>query len=61
MVLGSKKMGRPTDNPKDIVLKVYFDKETAEKLDECIGELNVSKSEVVRRGIHKVHDDLKTK
>lgn len=59
--MGNKKMGRPTDNPKDIVLKVYFDKETAEKLDECIGELNVSKSEVVRRGIHKVHDDLKTK
>ena len=61
MILGDKKMGRPTDNPKDIVLKVYFDKETAEKLDECIEELQVSKSEVVRRGIHKVHDDLKKK
>nr|WP_325200338.1 ribbon-helix-helix protein, CopG family [uncultured Oscillibacter sp.] len=61
MVLGAKKMGRPTDNPKDIVLKVYFDKETAEKLEECIEELEVSKSEVVRRGIHKVHDDLKKK
>ena len=61
MILGGKKMGRPTDNPKDIVLKVYFDKETAEKLDECIEELEVSKSEVVRRGIHKVHDDLKKK
>ncbi len=59
--MGAKKMGRPTDNPKDIVLKVYFDKETAEKLEECIEELEVSKSEVVRRGIHKVHDDLKKK
>ena len=54
-------MGRPTDNPKDIALKVYFDKETAEKLDECIEELKVSKSEIVRRGVHKVHDDLKKK
>lgn len=54
-------MGRPTDNPKDTVLKVYFDKETARQLDECIDELKVSKSEVVRRGIHKVHDDLKKK
>lgn len=54
-------MGRPTDNPKDIVLKVYFDKKTAEKLDECIGELKVSKSEVVRRGIHMMYDDLKKK
>lgn len=52
-------MGRPTDNPKDIVLKVYFDKDTAKKLDECIEELKVSKSEVVRRGVHKVHDGLK--
>lgn len=60
-MLGDKKMGRPTDNPKDIVLKVYFDKETAKKLDECIEELEVSKSEVVRRGIHKVHDDLRKK
>lgn len=59
--MGGKKMGRPTDNPKNIVLKVYFDEETAKKLDECIEDLEVSKSEVVRRGIHKVHDDLKKK
>ena len=61
MVLGNKKMGRPTDNPKDISLKVRLDKATAEKLDERIEELNVSKAEVIRRGVHKVHDDLKTK
>jgi len=61
MMLGSKKMGRPTDNPKDISLKVRLDKTTAEKLDECIGELGVSKAEVVRRGVHKVHDDLEKK
>jgi len=51
-------MGRPTDNPKDIALKVHLDKETAKKLDDCIQALNVSKSEVMRRGVHKVHDDL---
>ena len=60
-MVGEKKMGRPTDNPKDTTLKVYFDKETVEKLDVCIDELKVSKSEVVRRGIHKVYDDLKKK
>ena len=54
-------MGRPTDNPKDISLKVRLDKETAEKLDECAEELEVSKAEVVRRGVHKVHDDLMKK
>ena len=54
-------MGRPTDNPKDISLKVRLDKETAERLDECAKKLEVSKAEVIRRGIHKVHDDLKKK
>ena len=53
-----KKMGRPTDNPKDISLKVHLDKETAQKLDACIEKLKVSKSEVIRRGVHKVYDDL---
>ena len=59
--MGNKKMGRPTDNPKDISLKVRFDKETAEKLDECVEQLKVSKAEVVRQGVHKVHDDLEKK
>ncbi len=59
--MGNKKMGRPTDNPKDISLKVRLDKETAEKLDECVEELEVSKAEVVRRGVHKVHDNLMKK
>lgn len=56
--MGNKKMGRPTDNPKDISLKVRLDKETAEKLDKCVQALIVSKAEVIRRGIHKVHADL---
>jgi predicted transcriptional regulator len=61
MNLGNKKMGRPTDNPKNISLKVRLDNDTAKKLDECIEKANVSKAEIVRRGIHKVHDDLNKK
>ena len=59
--LGNKKMGRPTDNPKDISLKVRLDKASSEKLDECIRILEVSKAEVVRQGIHNVHDALTQK
>ena len=59
--MGNKKMGRPTDNPKDISLKVRLDQETSEKLDDCVRVLEVSKAEVVRRGVHKVHDDLQKK
>ena len=44
-------MGRPTDNPKDISLKVRLDKDTAEKLDECVR----------RQGVQKVHGDLTQK
>lgn len=54
-------MGRPTDNPKDISLKVRLDKETAEKLEDCIQVMEISKAEVIRRGVHKVYDDLKQK
>ncbi|MCI8605380.1 MAG: CopG family transcriptional regulator [Hungatella sp.] len=54
-------MGRPTDNPKDISLKVRLDKASSEKLDECIRILEVSKAEVVRQGIHNVHDALTQK
>lgn len=61
VLLGSKKMGRPTDNPKDISLKVHLDQGTAQKLEECTQALGVSKAEVIRRGVHKVHDDLKEK
>ncbi len=57
--MGNKRRGRPTDNPKDIPLKVHLDKETAEKLDDCIQILGVSKAEVIRRGIHTVYDALK--
>lgn len=59
--MGNKKMGRPTDNPKDISLKVRLDQETSEKLDDCVRVLEVSKAEVMRRGVHKVHDDLQKK
>lgn len=59
--MGQKKMGRPTDNPKDTVFKVHLDKGSVEKLEECAKELNVSKGEIVRRGIHKVHESMKEK
>ena len=51
-------MGRPTDNPKDISLKVRLDKDTSKKLDECVEILEVSKAEVMRRGVNEVHKGL---
>ena len=57
--MGNKKLGRPTDNPKDIVLKIRLDKDTSKKLEECSEKMEVSKAEVVRQGIHRIHDGLK--
>ena len=52
-------MGRPTDNPKNVSVKFQADDETFKKLKKCSEEMEVSRAEVIRQGIHKMHDDLK--
>lgn len=59
--MGKKKMGRPTDNPKNVSVKFQADDETFRKLKECSKKMNVSRAEVIRQGIHKVYDDLNKK
>ena len=54
-------MGRPTDNPKDISLKIRLDKDTSDKLDDCVIVFEVSKAEVIRRSIRKIHEDIPKK
>ena len=51
------RMGRPvSDNPKDFMLRVRLDKET---LDECCEAEQLSRSEVVRKGIKEQHGRIK--
>lgn len=52
-------MGRPTDNPKNTSIKFKADDETVAMLKECSQLLEVSQAEVLRRGVHRIHDDLK--
>ena len=59
--MAAKKIGRPTDSPKDITMKIRFDKDTSEKLEECSEKMEISRAEVVRRGVKKMHDDLDKK
>jgi len=54
-------MGRPTDNPKNASIKFRADDETVRKLKECSDKLEVSQAEVLRRGVHKMHDGLNEK
>ena len=55
-----KKLGRPpSDDSKKDRIFVRVDKETKEKLAECTQKLDLTLSEVVRKGIDLVHDSLK--
>ena len=53
------KMGRPTDSPKNTMVRVRVDDETIKILDECVENLNLNRSEIIRIGIKKVYADIK--
>lgn len=57
-----KKMGRPlSENPLNERLYLRVDEATKNMLDTCTKRLALSRSDVVRRGIKKVYDDLDKK
>ena len=54
-----KKGTKLTDNPKDYMLRTRMDKETLDKLDFVSEKMDVSRSEVVRRGIEEQYQRIK--
>lgn len=58
--MAQKKMGRPPseDSMTDRIF-IRVNKETIEKLEECMQELHFTRSDVVRKGIDMVHGSLK--
>ena len=48
-----------SENPKDYILRVRMDEQTLQQLDECCEAENLSRSEVVRKGIQEQHSKLK--
>lgn len=40
------------------VIRVRVDDSTLEKLDKCVSKMNSNRSEVIRKGISMVFDDL---
>lgn len=49
----SPRTGRPkSENPKDIDVKVRFDKETHEKLLRYCQDHGITRTEAIRQGIH---------
>lgn len=54
-----KKMGRPVSSgSKHTMFRVRLDDKSIEKLDKCAEKLNTTRSDVVRKGIEKIHADL---
>lgn len=50
----SKKLGRPTDNPKSTRITVRLDDTTLEILDKYCKKEDVKRVEGIRRGIRKL-------
>jgi len=53
-------MGRPPKNDKPMKDRIYVlvSDETKEKLERCRKVLNMTTSDIVRKGIDKVYDEL---
>lgn len=58
--MAQKKMGRPPsgDKPMKDRIFVLVSEETKAKLEKCKENLNATTSDIVRKGIDKVYDDL---
>lgn len=56
--MATKKIGRPTKSPKDYMLRTRLDKETVEKLDYVAEQSQLTRSEIVRKGIEMQYDQL---
>ena len=52
----AKKMGRPTDNPKQVQIAVRFDEITLQILDDYCEKENVSRAEGTRRAVRKLKE-----
>lgn len=59
--MSNKKMGRPTDNPKNDIIKIRATKDDREKLLFCCEKTGKTQYDVVMDGIDKVYTELKKK
>ena len=58
-ILGEKKRGRPTDNPKPYRMAIKYDEECKQILEAYCKQEQVNRMEAGRRAIRKLKDDLK--
>lgn len=56
-----RKPGPHPEKPLEHDLKVRVDKGTMEKVEFCMKELHMTRSEVLRKGVHSLYDELQKK
>lgn len=56
-----KKPGPHPEKPLAHDLKVRVDDESLEKIEYCMKKLNITRSEVLRRGVNSLYDELQNK
>lgn len=61
IIKARKKPGPHPVKPLDTELKTRVDKETLAELDFCKEKLNSTRSEVLRKGVHCLYEDLNKK
>ena len=54
-----KFLGRPTNSPKDVMVRVRMDKTTLSKLDKCVDLKGSNRSQVIRDAIVLVYSKIK--
>jgi predicted DNA-binding protein len=52
--------GRPTNDPKTLQYKIRLSEKDVELLDYCCKATGKTKAEVIREGIRKVYEEIKT-
>lgn len=55
----TKKIGRPTNNPKPYKITVRVDEHCKNIIDKYCEQEDVSQMECIRRGIEKLEPDIK--
>ena len=54
----SPRTGRPPkENPKNTRIQIRLDKEDIKMLDKCVEMDKSSRSEVIRKGIHRIYSE----
>ena len=53
-----KKTWKNLTNPKDVTIRARMDAEIVNKLDKCCTSLDTTRSDIIRKGIERVYDDI---